>query len=168
MLVIKETPFLFFFLLRQNTELTFIQRKCIIVLSTRFPVDFLPSCRFQGAMAGWVAGLGLSFWVGIGSIVTRSASAKPLLLSCTANPLSHNTTVVIWTALGNVTQRYPADSRVFSILTAVTTLINHLSLLLSRPSGLKRFYSLSYMWYSAFSCFTVILVGLAISFLTGR
>uniref|UniRef100_A0A671WA44 Solute carrier family 5 member 6 n=1 Tax=Sparus aurata TaxID=8175 RepID=A0A671WA44_SPAAU len=37
----------------------------------------------------------------------------------------------------------------------------------SRPSGLKRFYSLSYMWYSAFNCSTVILIGLIISFLTG-
>uniref|UniRef100_A0A665XE04 Sodium-dependent multivitamin transporter-like n=1 Tax=Echeneis naucrates TaxID=173247 RepID=A0A665XE04_ECHNA len=42
-----------------------------------------------------------------------------------------------------------------------------ISSLSSRPSGLKRFYSLSYMWYSAFNCFTVILIGLIISFLTG-
>lgn len=42
------------------------------------------------------------------------------------------------------------------------------SLLFSRPWGLKRFYSLSYMWYSAFSCFTVILVGLIVSFPTGK
>lgn len=38
----------------------------------------------------------------------------------------------------------------------------------SRPSGLKRFYSLSYMWYSGFSCSAVILIGLIVSFLTGR
>uniref|UniRef100_A0AAX7UYU8 Solute carrier family 5 member 6 n=1 Tax=Astatotilapia calliptera TaxID=8154 RepID=A0AAX7UYU8_ASTCA len=31
-----------------------------------------------------------------------------------------------------------------------------------------RFYSLSYMWYSGFNCTTVILIGLIISFLTGR
>uniref|UniRef100_A0A3Q4B6H0 Uncharacterized protein n=1 Tax=Mola mola TaxID=94237 RepID=A0A3Q4B6H0_MOLML len=74
---------------------------------------FFPQANSTGAMAGWVAGLAMSFWVGIGSIVTRSASAT-----------------------------------------------------LPRPSGLRRFYSLSYMWYSAFSCFTVILIGLVISFLT--
>ncbi|KAK5603298.1 hypothetical protein CRENBAI_010763, partial [Crenichthys baileyi] len=51
-----------------------------------------------------------------------------------------NTTAVIQTALSNVT---------------------------SRPTGLQRFYSLSYMWYSAFNCSTVILIGLIISFLTG-
>lgn len=119
-------------------------------------------------MAGWVAGLAMSFWVGIGSIVTRSASATLPPPGCTANLLSHNTTAVIWTVHGNVTLRYPADSRACSVLTAVIPQINHLSLLLSRPSGLRRFYSLSYMWYSAFSCFTVVLIGLVISFLTGR
>uniref|UniRef100_A0A7N6FCR7 Solute carrier family 5 member 6 n=1 Tax=Anabas testudineus TaxID=64144 RepID=A0A7N6FCR7_ANATE len=41
------------------------------------------------------------------------------------------------------------------------------SLFFSHSSGLKSFYSLSYMWYSAFNCFTVIVIGLIISFLTG-
>lgn len=41
-------------------------------------------------------------------------------------------------------------------------------LVCSKPSGLQRFYSLSYMWYSGFSCSTVILIGLIVSFLTGR
>uniref|UniRef100_A0A8C3AGR9 Solute carrier family 5 member 6 n=1 Tax=Cyclopterus lumpus TaxID=8103 RepID=A0A8C3AGR9_CYCLU len=44
---------------------------------------------------------------------------------------------------------------------------NRRSLSSSRPSGLHRLYSLSYMWYSAFGCFTVILTGLVVSFLTG-
>ncbi|XP_056152305.1 sodium-dependent multivitamin transporter-like [Lampris incognitus] len=38
---------------------------------------------------------------------------------------------------------------------------------LSSATGLKRFYSLSYMWYSALYCCTVVLTGLLISFLTG-
>ncbi|XP_056281680.1 solute carrier family 5 member 6 [Pseudoliparis swirei] len=58
-----------------------------------------------------------------------------------AMPLPGNTTSALHAALANVT--------------------------LSRPSGLNRFYSLSYMWYSAFGCVTVILTGLAVSFLTG-
>uniref|UniRef100_A0A672G959 Sodium-dependent multivitamin transporter-like n=1 Tax=Salarias fasciatus TaxID=181472 RepID=A0A672G959_SALFA len=40
-------------------------------------------------------------------------------------------------------------------------------LLRAVPSGLRRFYSLSYMWYSGFTCFTVIVVGLVISAITG-
>uniref|UniRef100_A0A8C9ZHN1 Solute carrier family 5 member 6 n=1 Tax=Sander lucioperca TaxID=283035 RepID=A0A8C9ZHN1_SANLU len=101
---------------------------------------FFPWANSTGALAGLGAGLALAFWVGIGSIVTRSSSTRPLP-PCRAVLLSDNMTTAIHAALLNVT--------------------------LSRPSGLKRFYSLSYMWYSAFNCFTVILIGLIISFLTG-
>uniref|UniRef100_A0A8C4IJE6 Solute carrier family 5 member 6 n=1 Tax=Dicentrarchus labrax TaxID=13489 RepID=A0A8C4IJE6_DICLA len=103
---------------------------------------FFPWANSTGALAGLGAGLAMSFWVGIGSIVTRSSGPRPPPPDCRAILLSNNTTTAIQTALRNVT--------------------------LSRPSGLKRFYSLSYMWYSGFSCFTVILIGLIISFLTGR
>uniref|UniRef100_A0A3Q3GCC8 Sodium-dependent multivitamin transporter n=1 Tax=Kryptolebias marmoratus TaxID=37003 RepID=A0A3Q3GCC8_KRYMA len=84
---------------------------------------FFPCANSTGAVTGLGAGLATAFWVGIGSIVTRTYNAKQLPPNC-----------------GSLHQR---------------------------PSGLKRFYSLSYMWYSAFSCVTVILVGLIISFLTG-
>nr|XP_046268766.1 solute carrier family 5 member 6 [Scatophagus argus] len=102
---------------------------------------FFPWANSTGAVAGLGAGLGLAFWLGIGSIVTRSSSPRPLPPNCRAVLLSDNTTSEIQTALVNVT--------------------------LSRPTGLKRFYSLSYMWYSGFNCFAVILIGLIISFLTG-
>lgn len=63
-----------------------------------------------------------------------------------------------------------AGSTAASAFVVVISRGNPLSLssLFSRPTGLRRFYSLSYMWYSGFSCFTVILIGLIISFLTGR
>lgn len=102
---------------------------------------FFPWANPTGAMAGLGAGLALSFWVGIGSIFNRSSGARPLSAGCRAALLSDNSTSAVHTALGNLT--------------------------LSKPSGLNRFYSLSYMWYSAFSCFAVILIGLIISFLTG-
>lgn len=102
---------------------------------------FFPWANSTGAVAGLGAGLTLSFWVGIGSIATRSSGTSPLPPTCRAILLSDNTTSVIHTALRNVT--------------------------LSRPTGLKRFYLLSYMWYSAFSCFSVIITGLIISFITG-
>ncbi|NXS57428.1 SC5A6 protein, partial [Brachypteracias leptosomus] len=35
------------------------------------------------------------------------------------------------------------------------------------PTGLQKFYNLSYMWYSAHNSTTVILVGLLVSLLTG-
>ncbi|XP_028250425.1 solute carrier family 5 member 6 isoform X2 [Parambassis ranga] len=99
---------------------------------------FFPWANSIGAVSGLGAGLAVSLWIGIGSIVTRKSSMRP-----PPPPHCHaaNMTFVIQTALSNST--------------------------LSRPSGLRRFYSLSYMWYSAFNCFTVILIGLIISFLTG-
>lgn len=36
------------------------------------------------------------------------------------------------------------------------------------PTGLQKFYSLSYMWYSAHNSTTVIVVGLLVSLLTGE
>lgn len=104
---------------------------------------FFPWANSTGAVAGLGAGLVVAFWIGIGSILTRTSGSRPLPPSCGVDLLSHNTTTVaaMQTALSNVT--------------------------LSRPSGLKRFYSLSYMWYSGFNCITVILTGLLVSFLTG-
>lgn len=102
---------------------------------------FFPWANSTGALAGLGTGLAVIFWVGLGSIVTRSSGSTPLPSSCAANRLAGNSTVVLQAVYSNVT--------------------------LSRPSGLKRFYSLSYMWYSGFSCSAVILVGLIVSFLTG-
>lgn len=39
---------------------------------------------------------------------------------------------------------------------------------LYRPSGVQALYSLSYMWYSAHNSATVVVVGLLVSFLTGK
>ncbi|XP_047467909.1 solute carrier family 5 member 6 [Mugil cephalus] len=97
---------------------------------------FFPCANSTGALVGLASGLAVSFWIGIGSIVTPSSGTTLLPPDCRVN-----TTGAFQTVLSNVT--------------------------MSRPSGLKRFYSLSYMWYSAFNCFTVILVGLIITFLTG-
>ncbi|XP_054894398.1 solute carrier family 5 member 6 isoform X2 [Poeciliopsis prolifica] len=96
---------------------------------------FFPWANSTGALAGLGAGLVGAFWVGIGSIITRSSGAKRLPPSCHVN-----TTTAFQTAISNAT---------------------------SWPTGLHRFYSLSYMWYAGFSCLIVILVGLTVSFLTG-
>ncbi|XP_026195204.1 solute carrier family 5 member 6 [Anabas testudineus] len=103
---------------------------------------FFPWANSVGAVTGLGTGLSVSFWIGIGSIISHSSGTKPLPPDCSSSFLSGNTTTVTQlSALSNVT--------------------------LSHSSGLKSFYSLSYMWYSAFNCFTVIVIGLIISFLTG-
>lgn len=118
-------------------------------------------------MAGWGAGLLVAFWIGIGSIVTQTPSASLLPSGCRPI-LSDNATAAttiataIQAALSNVTKRYQPPLHPSVLISQILS-----SLLLSPPSALKRFYSLSYMWYSAVNCFTVIAVGLAVSFLTG-
>ncbi|XP_071752021.1 solute carrier family 5 member 6 isoform X2 [Centroberyx gerrardi] len=104
---------------------------------------FFPWANSTGALAGLGAGLAMAFWVGIGSIVTRSSGSRSLPPDCRAMLLSANATAAVQTALS----------------TAVPAAL--------RPTGLRRFYSLSYMWYSGLNCFTVVLIGLIISFLTG-
>ena len=113
-------------------------------------------------MAGWGAGLLVAFWIGIGSIVTHTSGSSLLPSGCKPI-LSDNTTAAIQAAFSNTTKRYRPPLRATVVLISQILL----SLLLSRPSALKRFYSLSYMWYSAVNCFTVITVGLVVSFLTG-
>ncbi|KAK1893886.1 Sodium-dependent multivitamin transporter [Dissostichus eleginoides] len=98
---------------------------------------FFPWANSTGALAGLGSALVLVCWIGVGSIVTRVSGAKPLPPSCRAANATFNLQGALW----NIT--------------------------VSRPSGLQRFYSLSYMWYSAFSCLTVVFVGLFISFLSG-
>uniref|UniRef100_A0A3P8UUE7 Sodium-dependent multivitamin transporter n=1 Tax=Cynoglossus semilaevis TaxID=244447 RepID=A0A3P8UUE7_CYNSE len=101
---------------------------------------FFPSANSIGAVAGLGAGVSMAFWVGIGAILTRTSGSKTQTLDCKVTQ-SNDTAAAFQIALSNIT--------------------------LSRPSGLKRLYSLSYMWYSAFNCIVVIVVGLLISFLTG-
>lgn len=99
---------------------------------------FFPWANSIGALAGLAGGLSLSFWVGIGSIMTSTPGPPALVSDCRSRLISTNSTI-----------------------SAITTVA------LSRPLGLKRFYSLSYMWYSGFTCFSVVIIGLTISLITG-
>uniref|UniRef100_H3DPS1 Sodium-dependent multivitamin transporter n=1 Tax=Tetraodon nigroviridis TaxID=99883 RepID=H3DPS1_TETNG len=105
---------------------------------------FFPWANSTGAVTGWAAGLLVAFWIGIGSIVTQTPSTSLLPSGC--KPILLDTF-----RLRSVTSQRDILS----------------SLLLSPPPALKRFYSLSYMWYSGVNSFTVITVGLVVSFLTG-
>ncbi|XP_041265904.1 sodium-dependent multivitamin transporter isoform X3 [Onychostruthus taczanowskii] len=100
----------------------------------------------QGAVVGLLAGLAMAFWIGIGSFLQSTAGAKGVPpANSTALPTVGNLSTVLATTLLPPTTPAPAPS----------------------PTGLQRFYSLSYMWYSAHNSTTVILVGVLVSLLTG-
>lgn len=66
---------------------------------------------YQGALVGWGAGLVLTFWIGIGSIVTQTSSTSLLpsgcipILSVNAT-VATTTTATLQAAFSNVTRRY--------------------------------------------------------------
>lgn len=105
---------------------------------------FFPCANPVGAIVGLLAGLAMAFWVGIGSLVSSmgAAGGAPAANS-TARPPDGNITAALATTLLAPT----AAPR--------------------SPTGLQKFYSLSYMWYSAHNSTTVIVVGLLVSLLTG-
>ncbi|KAM3909901.1 sodium-dependent multivitamin transporter isoform 1-T3 [Leptodactylus fuscus] len=103
---------------------------------------FFPFTNSIGAVVGLLAGLIMAFWIGIGSFVDRMAASSPAL----------NATVI--PDMGNVTT------------TVMTTLLTSAAATKSL-SGLKKFHSLSYMWYSAHNSATVVIVGIIVSLLTG-
>ncbi|XP_058524135.1 sodium-dependent multivitamin transporter [Ochotona princeps] len=104
---------------------------------------FFPCANPLGAIVGLLAGLVMAFWIGIGSMVT---------------------------GMGSGVASVPPNGSSFSLpsnltIAAMTTLMPTTTV--SKPSGLQRFYSLSYLWYSAHNSTTVIVVGLIVSLLTG-
>uniref|UniRef100_A0A8C1TCA9 Solute carrier family 5 member 6 n=1 Tax=Cyprinus carpio TaxID=7962 RepID=A0A8C1TCA9_CYPCA len=101
---------------------------------------FFPCANSIGAVIGLAAGLVMSFWVGIGGFLSRMPSSVQVL------PL--NSTNTVPAAFGNITGPAVIDA--------------------ARPVGLNGLYSLSYMWYSALNSSTVVLIGLVISFMTGK
>ncbi|XP_065488485.1 sodium-dependent multivitamin transporter [Caloenas nicobarica] len=102
---------------------------------------FFPCANPTGAVVGLLAGLAMAFWVGIGSLVS-SVGAAPPPNGTALTPVGNLTTALASTLLAPT----PAPER---------------------PKGLQKFYSLSYMWYSAHNSTTVILVGLLVSLITG-
>ncbi|CAH2245431.1 sodium-dependent multivitamin transporter [Pelobates cultripes] len=104
---------------------------------------FFPFTNSIGAISGLVAGLGMAFWIGIGSFVSRMSMVSSPILNVTSIPEVGNLTTAVMTTL--LTTKTAQNS----------------------VTGLAKFYSLSYMWYSAHNSTTVVIVGILVSLLTG-
>ncbi|XP_053317281.1 sodium-dependent multivitamin transporter isoform X2 [Spea bombifrons] len=104
---------------------------------------FFPFTNSAGAISGLVTGLVMAFWIGIGSFMSRMSPVAPPLQNVTGVPEVANLTTAVMTTL--LTSQAPQTS----------------------VGGLQKFYSLSYMWYSAHNSTTVVIVGIIVSLLTG-
>uniref|UniRef100_A0A8C5MD14 Sodium-dependent multivitamin transporter n=1 Tax=Leptobrachium leishanense TaxID=445787 RepID=A0A8C5MD14_9ANUR len=103
---------------------------------------FFPFTNSTGAITGLVVGLGMAFWIGIGSFVMRMSTAASPLLNVTSVPdVGNLTTAVMTTMFSQMAQK--------------------------GVSGLEKFYSLSYLWYCTHNSTTVVIVGILVSLLTG-
>ncbi|XP_043915101.1 sodium-coupled monocarboxylate transporter 2 [Protopterus annectens] len=104
----------------------------------------IPSTNWIGALVGLGCGISLSFWVGIGGFIYPSppSKARPLPLS-TAECIRINMTDSFTTA-------------------AVSTVPPF------RPPLADSWYSLSYLYYSAIGFLATVVVGLLVSFISGR
>jgi len=100
---------------------------------------FFPWANSIGCLVGAITSLILMFWIGIGYNVAKSYGINNMDLKVTS-------IVGCQHAFNETIKSYPSEVPAFWSL---------------------QIYQVSYMWYSAIGCFTVILVGLLVSFLTG-
>nr|XP_027220463.1 sodium-coupled monocarboxylate transporter 2-like [Penaeus vannamei] len=129
---------------------------------------FFPWANSVGAAVGHVCGLAFMFWIGVGTQVGLATGdvtypKKPLSVSAATSPEPPP---------GSRRPRRPVPFLMpnfgpllmpnFELCATFDTVLN-----LVPPSGILGLYNLSYMWYSATGCFTVIVVGLVVSLLTG-
>ncbi|XP_065561213.1 LOW QUALITY PROTEIN: sodium-dependent multivitamin transporter-like [Artemia franciscana] len=125
---------------------------------------FLPWANWIGATAGILSGLVLMFWIGFGSQIAKGQG----LLVLRTKPLTTEGCDFL-----NMTTTEPPSSVFKSLLKGplgyAPTASQYPdmfedSFIVSDTLGL---YKVSYMWYSTIGCFTVIIVGIIVSFLTG-
>lgn len=112
---------------------------------------YFPWCNTKGAVSGMAFAIALGFWLKIGSIVYPPIIDDP--------PLFIDQCPVV---LENVTDI--ATTLSFEAVSAAQASISE-SVVGGRP-GIAKLYSISYAYYCPFTCFSTILVGTIISFLT--
>lgn len=117
---------------------------------------FFPWANKRGAFVGGIVSLIFLFWIGIGHQV---AKAKGQIVS---NPMP--TSIAGCEALNITTNLTTVGT---TIATTIATTLTSTDVPETDPGEPLGIYRLSYMWYSATGCFTVIVVGMIVSFFTG-
>ncbi|XP_067131948.1 sodium-coupled monocarboxylate transporter 1-like [Centruroides vittatus] len=113
---------------------------------------FFPWPNATGAISGFITGLILPFWIGFGYFIHKPYIPKlPISLTGCSNRTS---------IISNITT---------TLMTTVSTSTEYTttSMPVHYEGGIQDLYRISYIWYSAIGCTTVVVVGLIVSFLTG-
>ncbi|XP_045109489.1 sodium-coupled monocarboxylate transporter 2-like [Portunus trituberculatus] len=109
---------------------------------------FFPWANKRGALVGGIVSLIFLFWIGIGFQVAKANGQIP----STALPISTDGCDLL-----NITIK--------ATTTVATTIVT--DTIVEEPGEPLGIFRLSYMWYSATGCFTVIVVGMIVSAITG-
>ncbi|CAG0918825.1 unnamed protein product [Notodromas monacha] len=109
---------------------------------------FFPWANSKGAIAGSIGGLIITFWIGTGAQIAKSSG----LLGTPKKPVSTEGCV----------QLYSLEPSLQLDKLCCEETLGHLE---SMP--LLGLYSISYMWYSAIGCISVIVIGMLVSWFTG-
>lgn len=105
---------------------------------------FFPMANSVGAGVGVVVAFSLTLWIGIGAQLLCPLEKLPMSIEeCSITNDTSNLTIIN------------------------TTVINATDICVNE-SIFTDLYSISYLWYSAIACSTVVTVGLIISYLTGK
>ncbi|XP_033107426.1 sodium-coupled monocarboxylate transporter 2-like isoform X2 [Anneissia japonica] len=105
---------------------------------------FFPWANKWGGLIGLLSGFGLSFWISIGAYFYPPT-----------NP----------TLPTSVDGCYESENATFTTMTMISTAVPTAG---PPDPPIADLYHVSYMWYSAIGCLTVVVVGLITSFITGR
>ncbi|KAH9509624.1 Sodium-coupled monocarboxylate transporter 1 [Bulinus truncatus] len=119
---------------------------------------FFPWANSNGVITGALSGLGLSFWLAIGSYVHGIRLPGKPFPNGTC-PAYLNDTGYMSTTL--TTLGYTATTVATSTAGVTQLMLN------TQRTGLDGFYAISYQWFTAIGVSTVVVVGLVVSFITG-
>ncbi|XP_069485975.1 sodium-coupled monocarboxylate transporter 1-like [Ambystoma mexicanum] len=121
---------------------------------------FFSFTNSKGAITGLMVGVSLSFWITIGAYTypPLKSSSFPLSLSTEGCNISLDTE-------GNWTST--TSSMVLTTTTSTVSTTLQQAEVTARPAIADYWYSLSYMYFSAFGTLTTIVAGLTVSLLTG-
>lgn len=126
-----------------------------------------PWANYKGAYAGTLASLVMMLWIGVGAYITKPIAWKaPISLQgCNWN-LTRTTTQT--NGVTNSSLPYVNSTAVSSVYEEFNKTDLLQGVMKGPPEGIDRLYTLSYLWYSATALAIVVIVGMLVSFITGR
>ncbi|CAC5426793.1 SLC5A6 [Mytilus coruscus] len=136
---------------------------------------FFPWANWQGAIVGTITAYIVSMWIGIGKytvVGVKDTLPSPVYNCSIYHVYMDNVSIASSTNVTMTTMSSIVAYNTSGLLTNYSMFIPNSestasSLIQDSQTGLDRFYSLSYLWYSTFGMLITFVVGLLVSYFTG-